>query len=61
VDVQECPKCHGRLRLIAAILDPPVARSILARLGLPTRAPVPSRARDPTDLFELEPTEPYAP
>jgi hypothetical protein len=61
VDVQECPKCHGRLRLIAAIVDPPVARSILACLGMPTTPPVPVRARDPTDLFEHEPSETYAP
>jgi hypothetical protein len=45
VDVQQCPKCHGRLRLIAAIVDPPVARSILACLGMPTTPPVPVRAR----------------
>jgi hypothetical protein len=61
VDVQECPKCHGRLRLIAAIIDPPVARAILASLDMPITAPVPSRARDPTELFELEPSEPCAP
>jgi hypothetical protein len=61
VDVQECPKCHGRLRLIAAIIDPPVARAILASLDMPTTAPVPSRARDPTDLLELEQSEPCAP
>jgi hypothetical protein len=61
VDVQECPKCHGRLRLIAAIVDPPVARAILSSLGMPTSAPAPARARDPTDLFELEPSETYAP
>jgi hypothetical protein len=61
VDVQQCPKCNGRLRLIAAIVDPPVARSILASLGLPTSAPVPARARDPTDLFHLDPGETYAP
>jgi len=61
VDVQECPKCHGRLRLIAAIVDPPAARSILACLRMPTTPPVPVRARDPTDLFEHEPSETYAP
>ena len=61
VDVQECPKCHGRLRLMAAIVDPPVARAILASLDMPTSAPVTARARDPTDLFALEPSETYAP
>jgi hypothetical protein len=61
VDVQECPKCHGRLRLIEAIVDPPIARAILASLDMPTTTPVPSRARDPTDLLELEQCEPCAP
>jgi hypothetical protein len=61
VDVQECPKCHGRLRLIAAIVDPPVARAILTSLGMPTSAPVTARARDPTDLFEPDAGEMYAP
>jgi hypothetical protein len=61
VDVQQCPKCHGRLRLIAAIGDPSVARSILACLGMPTMPPVPVRARDPTDLFGHEPSETHAP
>jgi hypothetical protein len=61
VDVQECPKCHGRLRLIAAIVDPPVARAILTSLGIPTSAPVLTRARDPTDLFEPDAGEMYAP
>jgi hypothetical protein len=61
VDVQQCPKCHGRLRLIAAIVDPPAARAILESLGLPTSAPATARARDPTDLFELGAGEAYAP
>lgn len=60
VDVQQCPKCHGRLRLIAPIVDASVARSILQSLGIPTTAPAVARARDPTDLFELEPSESYA-
>jgi hypothetical protein len=57
VDVQECPKCHGRLRLVAAIVDPSVARAILSNLGMPTSAPAAARARDPTDLFDLEPLD----
>jgi hypothetical protein len=61
LDVQECPKCHGRLRLIAAIVDPPVARAILTSLGMPTSAPMTARARDPTDLFEPDAGEMYAP
>jgi hypothetical protein len=47
LDVLACPRCGGRLRLIATILDPRVARRILDHLGLradpvqtePARAP----------------------
>jgi hypothetical protein len=52
VDVLECPKCHGRLRMIAVITEREPARRILARLGLPTDSPPLARARDPTDEFE---------
>ena len=48
VDVLECSQCHGRLRVLAAITEPDVAREILARLGQATTAPRPARARDPT-------------
>jgi hypothetical protein len=49
VDVQKCPKCHGRLRVIQTVTEPAVANAILERLGLPTEAPKVARARDPTD------------
>ena len=49
VDVLECPKCHGRLRMIAVITEREPARRILAHLGLPTDPPSVARARDPTD------------
>jgi hypothetical protein len=52
IDVLECPKCHGRLRVLAVITErEPVAR-ILARLGMPTEAPPLARARDPTDELD---------
>jgi Putative transposase/Transposase zinc-binding domain len=56
VDVQRCPKCHGRLRVIGTVLDPVAAHAILSRLALPTAAPALARARDPTELVwsELE-------
>jgi hypothetical protein len=55
-DVQQCPKCHGRLRVIGTVLDPVAAHAILSRLALPTAAPALARARDPTELVwsELE-------
>ena len=45
-DVLACPRCGGRLRLIALIEAAAVVRRILAHLGLPTEVPVarPSRA-----------------
>ena len=38
LDVVACPRCGGRLRLIAIVHDPGVVRAILAHLGL---APAP--------------------
>ncbi len=34
IDVLACPRCGGRLRLIATIHDPAVIRRILTHLGL---------------------------
>ena len=50
LDVLACPRCGGRLRVIATIEDPRVIRQLLAHFGLPTvipspRAP-PARAAD---------------
>ena len=39
VDVLECPRCGGRMRLLAAIQPPDVTQAILDCLGLPSRAP----------------------
>jgi hypothetical protein len=39
IDALRCPRCGSRLRLIAAIEDPTVARKILECLKLPARAP----------------------
>jgi hypothetical protein len=49
VDVLECPKCHGRLRVVAVITERKPVQRILAHLGLPTEPPPVARARDPTD------------
>jgi hypothetical protein len=54
VDVLQCAKCGGRLRVLAVLTEAePVAR-VLAHLGLPTEAPSVARARDPTDDGESE-------
>jgi hypothetical protein len=49
VDVLECPKCHGRLRIVAVITEREPIRRILAHLGMATEAPPLAHARDPTD------------
>ncbi len=55
VDVLECPKCHGRLRVLAVITEREPVQRVLAHLGVPTEAPPLARARDPAD--DLDATE----
>jgi Putative transposase len=47
IDVLECPRCGGRMTLIATIDDPAVIRKILAHLGLSTERPDARPARPP--------------
>jgi hypothetical protein len=46
IDVLECPRCGGAMKILAAIHPHETTAAILACLGLPTRAPPtePSRA-----------------
>ena len=46
-DVLACPRCGGRLRLIALIDRAPVIEKILRHLGLPSEIPKPTLARAP--------------
>ena len=46
-DVLACPRCGGRLRLVALIEDPLVIRRILGHLDHPTEIPEPRPARAP--------------
>ncbi len=39
LDLEHCPKCGGKLKIIAAILEQPVIEKILTHLGLQARAP----------------------
>ena len=39
LDVLECPRCIGRMRVLAAIHHPDATRKILQCVGLPSRAP----------------------
>jgi len=45
IDIEYCPRCGGRLQIIAAIVDPRVLAKILTHLHLPARAPPRSPAR----------------
>jgi hypothetical protein len=45
IDVLECPRCRGPMRILAAIHPPETTSSILACLGLPVRAPPLAPAR----------------
>ena len=47
LDVLACPRCGGRMRLLATIEAPQVLRTILAHLGLATEVPVLSPPRSP--------------
>jgi hypothetical protein len=46
-DVLACPRCGGRLRLMALIETAGVIRRILDHLGLPFEVPAPRPARAP--------------
>jgi hypothetical protein len=58
VDILECPKCHGRIQVVEAVLEKDAVRSILERLDLPVDAPRLVRAREPTTLDGEEPDAP---
>ena len=47
VDVLACPRCAGRLRLMATVEDPHAIRAILESLGLPAEVPHPDPAHPP--------------
>ena len=56
-DALECPRCGGRLRLLAAIQDAEAIRAILECLDLPSRAPPLSPARREAAQIDLDFTE----
>jgi hypothetical protein len=53
-DVLACPRCGGRLRLVALIHAPPVIARILGHLHLPVEVPVPVPARAPPDRAKAD-------
>ena len=42
-----CPRCAGRLRLVATVEDPHAIRAILESLGLPAEGPQPDPLHPP--------------
>ena len=44
-DALTCPKCHGRMKILAAITKPEAIRKILDHLGIPSEAPRCTAAR----------------
>jgi hypothetical protein len=51
-DVLACPRCRGRLRLVALIQAKPVVERILRHLGLPEAMPVARPSRAPPHELE---------
>jgi Putative transposase len=47
VDLLRCPRCHGKMQIIAALSEPSVVARVLAHLDLPTTLPQPAPARAP--------------
>ncbi len=47
IDVEECLACGGKVRIVAAIEDPPIIKKILEHLGLPTVPPSTAQSRGP--------------
>jgi uncharacterized protein YbaR (Trm112 family) len=50
LDVLACPRCGGRLRVLATVEDPVVIRQILASLGPPRRAETPGPGPPPAGV-----------
>ncbi|HVJ93401.1 MAG TPA: transposase [Labilithrix sp.] len=61
VDVLECPTCHGRIRILEAVVETETARRILERLGLSVDSPRLVRARDRPPSMASSPTRLNAP
>ena len=46
-DALTCPKCNGRMKILAAITKPDAIHKILDHLGIPSEAPLRTTARPP--------------
>lgn len=45
IDIETCPKCSGKVKIISSIEDPKVIKKILDHLKLPSQAPTPWPAK----------------
>lgn len=59
-EVLECPRCAGRLEVIAYIAEPTVARRILDHLGLASQGPPVAKAGSATEDPGCDPGPDYA-
>ena len=68
-DALTCPKCQGRMKILAAITKPDAIRKILDHLGIPSEAPRRPAAHPPPqaefsgtpDLAEVDYADPPSP
>ena len=68
-DALTCPKCQGRMKILAAITEPEAIRKILDHLGIPSEAPRRTAERPPpqtelsgtADLDEVDYADPPSP
>ena len=68
-DALTCPKCQGRMKILAAITETEAIRKILDHLGIPSEAPRRTAARPPpqaeisgtSDLAEVDYADPPSP
>ena len=69
VDALSCPKCNGRMKILAVITKPEAIRKILDHLGIPSEPPRRTAARPPpqaelsgtADLAEVDYADPPSP
>ena len=47
LDVEKCPKCNGRMKLVTLVQDPKSLARFLRHLGEPNEPPVRAPARAP--------------
>ena len=60
VDVLACPKCNGRMRILAVVTKTESIQSILDSLGIASKAPLFHLARSPPQGEFLEDSYNYA-